>query len=278
MSLKPKTKVRGRERGTDTSTIASRIKPVAKIKKPMRVALYGRAGSGKTTLACSFPKPLLLDVNGEEGTDSVSDVKGLQVLPVQVWEDFEQLYWYLEEGDHDFETVIIDTVTNLQELAIKQVASENKKKDADGGWGTMTKQMWGEVSSMLKTWITNFRNLKGLNVVFLAQERLFNAGDEAESDDNQIAPEVGPRMMPSVGSTLNAAVDLVGHCFIREDHKRVKDKNGKVREKRETQYCLRIGPHAYYTTKVRKPRDAEVPSFLVDASYEDLAELKNGEK
>lgn len=280
MSLKPKTKKPvGRERGTDYSDIAGKIKPVGKIKKPMRVALYGRAGSGKTTLAASFPKPLLLDVNGEEGTDSVADVKGLQVLPVETWEDFEQLYWYLEDGDHDFETVIVDTVTNLQELAIKEVAAANKKKAKgdDGGWGTMTKQMWGEVSSMLKTWITNFRNLKGLNVVFLAQERIFNMGDEADNDDNQIAPEVGPRMMPSVGSTLNAAVDLVGHCFIREDHKRKKDKNGKVKEVRSTQYCLRIGPHAYYTTKVRKPRDAEVPSFLIDATYDDLVELKNGE-
>ena len=278
MSLKPKIKKPvGRERGTDFSGIAKKIKPVGKIQKPMRVALYGRAGSGKTTLACSFPKPLLLDVNGEEGTDSVSDVKGLQVLPVQTWEDFEQLYWFLENGDHDFETVIVDTVTNLQELAIREVASANKKKDADGGWGTMSKQMWGEVSSMLKTWITNFRNLPDLNVVFLAQERLFNAGDESENDDGQIAPEVGPRMMPSVGSTLNAAVDLVGHCFIREEHKRVKDKNGKVKEVRNTQYCLRIGPHAYYTTKIRKPRDAEVPSFLIDATYDDLVELKNGE-
>ena len=243
----------------------------------MRLALYGRAGSGKTTLAATFPKPILLDIGNEEGTDSVSDVNGLQVMRVTTWEEFEQMYWYLENGDHDFETVILDTVTQLQELAIREIGAQNKKKDADGGWGSMTKQMWGEVATLLKTWITHYRALPDMNVVFIGQERIFNAGEEADTEDGQIQPEVGPRMMPSVVSTLNAAVDVLAHCFIREKHTR-KKVNGKTVEKREVQYCLRVGPHAFYTTKVRKPVSVELPGFLVDASYQDLVELKAGEK
>lgn len=256
--------------------IATRIEDVGKIKKPRRIALYGRAGSGKTTLACTFPKPLLIDAK-DDGTDSVSDVKGLKVLRAENWDDLIDLYWYLEDDEnHDFETIIIDTVTMMQDFAIRHVASkkDKKMKGVPGEFGTLTKQDWGEVSSLMKTWIMNFRELP-LNIVFIAQERIFNAGDESDDIDGQIAPEVGPRLMPSVASTLNAAVDLLGNCFIREKvtKKRVK---GKISEDRVTQYCLRIGPHAYYTTKVRKPKSAEIPRFLVDAEYDDIVEVMKG--
>jgi hypothetical protein len=186
----------------------------------------------------------------------------------------ESAYWFLEAGDHTFKTVVIDTVTNVQDLAIRHVMQEHKKDEADaGGWGSMTKAMWGEVSSMLKTWLTNFRNLP-MNVVFLAQERVFNAGDD-ENEDGQLAPEAGPRLMPSIVSHINAAVDLIGNSFIREKIKR-KKVDGKVEEERTVQYCLRIGPHGYYVTKVRKPKDVEIPAFLVDPTYEDILELRNG--
>lgn len=264
-------------RGPSFAGIEKRIKPVASITTPMRVALYGRAGSGKTTIAATFPAPLLVDIKQEEGTASVADVPGLQVFPAESWEDFEQVYWFLENGEHKFKTVILDTVTQLQELAIRQVLSKAKKSDEDaGGFGTMSKGQWGDVATLMKTWLMNFRNL-GFNVVYLAQERVFNAGDDAP-EDNQIAPEVGPRLMPSVGSTLNAAVDYIGQTFVREHIVRKRDpKTKKVEEMKSVQYCLRVGPHSYYTTKVRSIKSTKIPSFLVDATYEDLVELRAGD-
>ena len=260
---------------TDYRSIENKIVDVSKLQKPMRIALYGRPGSGKTTLAASFPAPVLIDFKSEQGTDSVADVKGLKVIQADEWDDIEKIYWYLSEADHKFKSVIIDTATQMQELAIKKVLEDSKKNTEDaGGWGTMSKQMWGEVSSLLKVWLMNFRNLD-MNVVFVAQERLFNAGDEADTD-GQLAPEVGPRLMPSVGSTLNAAVDLIGNSFIRETTKRIR-KEGKIEEVRRTEFCLRVGPHSYYTTKVRKPRAVTVPAFLVDPTYDDLVALRTGD-
>lgn len=257
--------------------IAKRIVDVSTIENPMRVALYGRTGSGKTTIAASFPSPLLVDIKEEQGTASVKDVKGLKVFPADTWDDIEQIYWYLENGEHPFKTVILDTTTQMQELAIRHVLSKAKKSDEDaGGFGTMTKQMWGDTATLMKTWLINYRGL-GINIVYLAQERIFNAGDDAP-EDNQIAPEVGPRMMPSVGSTLNAAVDYIGQTFIREHILRKRDpKTKKVEENKTVQYCLRVGPHAYYTTKVRSLKKVKIPSFLVDATYDDLVELRNGD-
>ena len=46
------------------------IKKVKDIKIPKTFLFYGKSGTGKTTLAGTFPKPLFLDVN-ENGTSSV---------------------------------------------------------------------------------------------------------------------------------------------------------------------------------------------------------------
>ena len=261
--------------------VASRIVDVADLEHPLRCVFYGRAGSGKTTLAASFPNALLIDIKNEEGTASVSDVKGLKVFSAETWEELEEIYWYLSEAKHTFKTVILDTVTQMQELAIRHVLTKSKKKveeGDEGGWGTMTKQTWGDVATLMKTWIGHYREL-GINVVFLAQERIFNAGDDVAEDVGQIDPEVGPRLMPSVSSTLNAAVDVIAHLFVREKIVRKRDKaTKKTEETRTIQFCARVGPHGYYITKVRKPKDVVTPAFLVDPTYEDLIELRDGEK
>src|SRR5262245_50577153 len=99
----------------DYRKIKNQIVPISKYKVKLNVVLYGRAGSGKTTLACSFPRPiLLLDVK-DRGTDSVKDFadKDLHVLPVKSVEDLENAYWYLRKTSHSYKTVVIDQLSGL---------------------------------------------------------------------------------------------------------------------------------------------------------------------
>lgn len=257
-----------RSAATDSSNIERRIMAVAKVDEGVKAAFYGGSGTGKTTLSCSFPGPaLLLDIN-DKGSDSVSDVKNLKVLNCETWDDYEQAYWYLKKKPGLYETVITDTITELQDLALRRVLEDSNREPGS----LLTKKDWGEVSSMMKTVITNFRNLD-MNVVFNAQDRIFNGGDELDDDDGQIKPEVGPRLMPSVATHLCASVSIVGNTFIREKIRRIKNKDKKIVEEKDMKYCLRIGPHAYYTTKVRKPKAIEVPAFIVDPTYNKLVEI-----
>ena len=89
-----------------------------------------------------------------------------------------------------------------------------------------------------------------------------------------LTPEVGPRMMPSVASTLSGAVNVVGHTFIRETL--IKSKEAGKKAKREVEYCLRVGPHSYYTTKMRSPKACEVPDFIIDPDYKKILTLIKG--
>lgn len=253
------------------------FRDISEVKRSKSFAVYGRSGTGKTTFAGSFPKALLIDIQ-DEGTDSVSDVKGLKVWDIEDLDDIDDVYWYLKKGDHKFETVILDTVTMLQHLKIMDIVGpklERSGKQA-GDWGTMTKQNWGEVASYMKDQITRFRNLP-MNVVFLAQERIFNI-EEDESDVGMIDPEVGPALSPSVKTHLNAAVSVIGNTFIRVRHIEKKDAKGKKKRVKRIEYCLGVGPSDIYTRKVRKPKSTDLPELIVDPTYEDVIELIEGEE
>jgi hypothetical protein len=263
---------------SNSGGIEDQIKPVAEIAHTASYAIYGRAGSGKTTLASTFPKPMLLLDIRDKGTDSISDVKGIDVLPIEALEDIEDIYYYLRENPKKYKTLVFDTVTEMQKIVMKSVVLSKSKKKVDesriGDWGSMARRDWGDVAGIMNKWIADFRDLD-MEVVFLAQERVKNVDDDEEGEDNQLTPEVGPAVMPSIATTLNAAVNVIGNMFIRMKYSNVV-KGTKKTKRAEPTYCLRIGPNPIYTTKLRKPRSAEAPPYIEDPSYKDIKDLVKG--
>lgn len=252
------------------------IKRVQDVKHKNSWAIYGRSGSGKTTFSGSFPQPILLLDIKDQGTKSVADIEDLDVWQINDWDEFEDAYWFLKTSkQHDYKTVVIDTITQCQQLCIIDVLTGKKKKtDRAGDWGTMSKRDWGDASAMLKEKVTSFRDLP-MEVVFLAQERTTIDEESEDNPDSVLIPEVGPAIMKSVASHLNASVSIIGHTFIREQIVR-KKLNGKIKEKHEIRYCLRIGPNPIYTTKVRKPKSIIVPLYVEDPTYEDIIDAIEG--
>lgn len=253
---------------TDYSEVVKRIRPVGEKTDNLKAAFYGRSGTGKTTLAATFPGPILILDIKEEGEDSIADLGDtIKIVEVKMWEEVEQLYWYLESGEHPYKTVVIDTVTQMQALKMDQLRKINNK----GPDELITRQMWGTISGSVQTWILNYRDLP-MNVVFLAQDRVNRVDDEDDESDEQLAPEVGPAVMPSVSKTLNAAVKTAGQTYLKEVIKR-----SKKGIQREVEYRLRLGPHAIYYTKIRKPKNRHLPEYIVDPSYDKIVQVIKGE-
>lgn len=216
----------------------------------------------------------------DSGDDSITGTDGLDVTDINSWDDFEMTYWWLKSNPTKYKTLVLDTMSQLQQLAIVKVL-EDKKKDAEraGDWGVMTKREWGDVASLMKTWIINLRDLP-MDVVFIAQDRTFNVGEEDAAEG--LEPEVGPGLSPSIAKHLNAAVHVIGNTFVRRETttKKVKQAStGKIltKETETIQYCLRVGPNPVYITKVRKPKHIIPPSVIVNPSYDALMAIIKGE-
>lgn len=282
MVIKPKSSQMTRSAANDEIPDKLPVKAFKKMTRHRSYVLYGNSGTGKTTLSCSFPgKILLLDVK-DHGTDSVLDIpEDIAVgMPINEWDDIEMVYYYLKKHSEEYSTVVIDTMTQLQQLAVEKVLADQKKSTKNAGnWGTMRKKDWGEVASLMKEWITSYRDLNkiGIEVVFIAQERIFNQTDEEdEVSDNPLPLQVGARLSPSIMAHLNAAVNVIGQTFIRKRIKEV-EVNGKKKEVEKMQYCLRIGPDSLYITKARKPKAIELRSIIINPDYDKIIQELKGE-
>lgn len=269
MSAKPLKKIKTQK--TTKEDISARIMNVDDVPDYSSTLLYGESGTGKTALTRTWPKPMLVLDIAEKGTKTLKGTKGIQVFRVTDWDDIEEMYWYLYEGrgKGKFKSVSLDQVSQMQDLAIAKVRADRNMKARD----PMSQRLWGDASGRMKTWLFNFRELQNqdMNVIFIAHQRTF--GGEGEDEDNQIDPSIGARLMPSVSSFLNGAVSVIGNTFIRERF------IGKGKERvRKVDYCMRIGPHAVYRSKIRRPPDAGLlPDIIVNPTFEKIEILSRGE-
>lgn len=108
-------------------------------ERPVIVTVCGDSGMGKTTLAATFPKPIV--IRAEDGLQSIPANMRPDAFPLlsavdQLWGQLKAL---LQE-DHQYQTVIIDSVTALERMFIKHIVESDEKKpksinQALGGYG-----------------------------------------------------------------------------------------------------------------------------------------------
>lgn len=249
--------------------VESRFIDLVDLDDPTIITLYGRPGSGKTTMASTLPKPLLLidvkDKGGESAKHKNLDRGEVIVFPVEDFDDIYDLYDYIRDNPNKFKSVCIDHMTALQDLGLEKVKNEEGKD-------VISQRMYGMVAGYMKELIGLYKDLTDQGIVpcFLAQDRM-NDGD-GEGED-QLIPEVGPGLMPSVSRVLCASSRIIGQTYLQEKVERT----GDMKVNRSIEYRLRLGPNPYYITKVTRPKGTPCPSYLVDPSYQDLVTIIKGD-
>src|SRR5215831_424604 len=111
------------------SRVEGKITKASDLPLNLAVVVYGRPKVGKTRFCASAPNVLLIDCD-EKGTDSTRDDLDPSVIRIQTWSEINDIYWYLQSGEHDFKSVAIDTVSGLQTLAMNFVLGDELARDA----------------------------------------------------------------------------------------------------------------------------------------------------
>lgn len=133
--------------------------------KKIKMIIAGYPGIGKTTLALSAPKPLLIDL--DKGVDRVESSYRTDTLLAK---DYKELVNDLKTSDlSSYETLVIDTGGELFNMLKPYVISENPKNGQTDG--SLSQKGYGACAKKFKEFIDFCGTLnKHIIVVFHARE------------------------------------------------------------------------------------------------------------
>lgn len=135
------------------------------------ITILGEAGLGKTSLAATFPNPIF--IRAEDGLQAIPHESRPDAFPVisKVESLWEQLTSLIQE-DHDYKTVVIDSVTALESMFIEYIVENDPKKpksinSAMGGYGAGLAAV-AALHGRVRKACGILNSKKNMNIVFIA--------------------------------------------------------------------------------------------------------------
>jgi len=163
------------------------VKSMKQTFRPRKVLIYGTSGVGKTTWASKWPKPVMIRTeDGANGLDC--DAFDLATDITQFTEHLGQL----ETEQHEYETLIIDSLDWLERIFWAHVCKEGGKETIkDFGYGdgyVAAAALWSRLTNRLSGLID-----KGMNIVLIAHASKETVQDPEHGAYDRFAPKLDKR-------------------------------------------------------------------------------------
>ena len=148
------------------------VKPVQERSQYFNMLIYGDSGTGKTTLAGSADevpemRPVLF-VDIEGGTESLRhSYPEVETVRVTTWKEMQNVYNVLYEGNHEYKTVVLDSLTEIQKFNMYTIMESVVQKRPDLDPDVPSMREWGKNLEQLRKMVRGFRVGDGEDAEFL---------------------------------------------------------------------------------------------------------------
>ena len=165
------------------------------IPSTVKMMIYGQAGMGKTTVALSAPKPLLLDFDNGVKRVNMAHLDGIDIVQVGSWQDVQQV---LQENLSAYQTIVVDTIGKMMDFIITYKCGTRQPQIRD----------WGGINAEF-SWMTRTLSSLNKNVVFVAHR-----DTRKDGDDTVFIPALREKSYNSIVTEL----DLLGYLEMRNEN------------------------------------------------------------
>ena len=210
----------------------------------VKMLVYGESGAGKTRFASTWPGVIFADI--DKGMASVTE----KVMRVPIddangssaWDKMKALYKYLSEEEHPYQTVVLDTLNEMQRIAMHMTIEEF----------TMVRRSYGNLPSqsdygkMLHDMVELTRDFIALpmRVLLLAQV------NSRQFDTDTLMPQLVGK---NTAREIARKMDVIGYIYKSENE------DGEGHKLSEMSFDA--------VDYVTKDRSFKLPSSLVNPTY-----------
>jgi hypothetical protein len=242
--------------------------------RPRRVMPYGVHGIGKSTFAANFPSPVFIETeDGLEGIQTHAVGDGVAKSYDEVMDRLRQVY----QEEHDFKTVVIDSVDWLEQLIFAKVCEDKRVKTIeDIGYAkgyVFAMEYWKVVLQALE----DINLQRGMHIVLISHCAIEKFEDPCDANYDRFTPALHKKTSaPLLMQWVDEVLFLRREVFTQSAGEEFGKKKFKAKAGEPMLYTTEM---PFYTAKNR----ANLPEAMtfdmyaayryLQAVYGDLKEL-----
>ena len=191
-------------------SLASLMSPT---RRPLIATIVGDGGMGKTTLGSLFPDPVF--IRTEDGTQAIAHRQDVALFPVaKTVEQVKQAINSLRTEGHQFKTLVLDSITQLEVMIQTEVVANDLKAKSlnavGGGWGA-GRSMVSAVHREIRDLCGQLSEEREMNIIFIAHTR----NETVDSPETDSFLRATMRLDDKSISHYSDNVDLVGFLKLK---------------------------------------------------------------